>query len=146
VDAAQAGDNVLVASGVYAVGGRAVDSRLNTRVVVSQQIVVSSVNGPAMTMIMGRQLPGTINGDGAVRCVYLGDGAVLSGFTLTNGATLTTWGYAIEQSGGGVWCTSTNAVVTNCVLIGNSAAGAGAGASGGTLNNCVLSGNSANGQ
>jgi hypothetical protein len=60
------------------------------------------------------------------------------GFTLTNGATQT----AGDSSGGGVWCSSTNSVVSNCVLIGNSAYSAGGGAYSGTLINCSNIGNS----
>jgi hypothetical protein len=142
VDVAQAGDTVLVTNGLYATGGRALNGLLTSRVLVSQPILLASVNGPAVTTILGRQVSGTTNGFGAVRCVYLADGAVLTGLTLQNGATLTTWGYDTEQSGGGVWCASTNTVVTNCVLNGNSAAGAGGGAYGGTLNNCVVTANS----
>jgi hypothetical protein len=71
--------------------------------------------------------------------VYLTDGAVLSGFTLNNG---------LAYAGGGVSCTSTNAVVTNCVIMGNSAPGwtadgSGGGAYGGALYNCTLTGNGA---
>ena len=134
VDAALAGDEIVVTNGTYATGGRAVGTNvLVNRVVVDKPLTVRSVNGPQFTVIRG---------DFGTRCVYLTNGASLSGFTLTNGAA---------DSGGGVWCESTSAVVSNCVLTGNSAFGGfgmrtgGGGASGGTLNNCTLTWNSANG-
>jgi len=88
-----------------------------------------------------------------VRCVYLTNGASLSGFTLTNGRA---------NSGGGLWCESTNAVASNCVVSSNSSIGGGTyrgigacccgsyrteqtafagGVYGGTVNNCILKGN-----
>jgi len=90
--------------------------------------------------------------------------AVLSGFTLTNGATQNTRDSITNQSGGGVWCESSSAVLSNCVFTRNSAvygggaaysatlehcsltsntASEGAGAYSGTLNYCVLRGNAA---
>jgi hypothetical protein len=76
--------------------------------------------------------------------VYLAAGAVLSGFTLTNGATCrgNDTSTLRESCGGGVWCEASSTTVTNCVLSGN-AAWRGGGANGGTLNGCILSGNSA---
>ena len=144
VDAAAAGDEVVVTNGIYATGGRAVLGTMTNRVAVDKALTLRSVNGPLVTLIQGRQVPGTTNGDGAVRCVYLTNGAALVGFTLTNGATRTTGDIHTfkEQSGGGVWCESTDVMVTNCVFAGNSAFDYGGGASAGTINNCVFVANS----
>lgn len=141
VDAAVAGDQILVTNGVYQTGSRIVATTGGAnRVAVTKALTVQSINGPQFTIIQGYQLPpaqGGPNGDGAIRCVYLTNGASLSGFTLTNGAT------AINQNGGGLWCESANASVSNCVISGNSASAGGGGALFGTLNNCTLMGNSA---
>ncbi len=92
VDAAAAGDEVVVTNGVYPGG-----------VTVTNPLALQSVNGPQVTII---------NGGGTNRCTYLTNGASLTGFTLTNG---------VACYGGGVWCASTNAFFTNCALTGNSA-------------------------
>ena len=120
VDAAQAGDTVLVTNGVYAFGGQN-----GSRVALPASLVLQSLNGPALTII---------DGGGSNRCVYLAGNGLLSGFTLTNGHA---------DSGGGVSCQSTSGVVTNCTLTGNSASSYGGGAYSGTLNDCSLMGNSA---
>ena len=119
VDAANAGDTVFVTNGLYSAGGRD-----GNRVLITNSIRLESVNGPSVT---------TIDGGGSVRCASLTTNAVVSGFTLTQGAA---------EYGGGVRCASTNAVLTNCAVTGNSASWGG-GASGGTLHNCTLTGNSA---
>jgi hypothetical protein len=143
VDAADPGDHILVTNGVYRTGGRTVDGLLTNRLVVTKPLVVSSVNGPLVTIIEGYQIPGAILGRSAVRCVYLGDGASLSGFTLTRGATLRMWGSppVEDTQGGGVRCQTTS-VVSNCILTNNSAFDGG-GAWGGQLNNCALNDNAA---
>ncbi len=140
VDAATTGDEIVVTNGVYTTGGQVV-SGMSNRVAVTKPLTLRSVNGPDVTIICGCQVPGTTNGAAAIRCAYLTKGAVLSGFTLTNGATQTSGVDEKQHSGGGVWCESPNVVVTDCVLTGNSAYNSGGGAFSGTLNNCTLTGN-----
>src|SRR6266481_7883272 len=105
VDAAVAGDEIVVTNGTYAAGGRAVYGTMTNRVAVDKPLALRSVNGPQFTIIQGRWLPGTTNGDGAIRCAYLTNGASLSGFTVTNGATRAINDYPTnkQSSGGGLW-------------------------------------------
>ena len=142
IDEAVDGDEIIVTNGLYATGGRAVYGTMTNRVAINKAVTVRSVKGPLLTVIEGRAVPGTTNGDGAIRCVYVGTDAVLSGFTLTNGHTRTDGDSYRERSGGGAWC-ETSGVVSNCTLSGNSASKYGGGAHSGTLNHCTLSGNSA---
>src|SRR5262245_45668093 len=110
------GDEIIVTNGIYSTGGRAIGGTMTNRVAVDRPVGLRSVNGPEVTVIQGHQVQGTTNGDGAVRCAYLVDGASLTGFTLTGGATRTEWP---DSRGGGLFCTSTRALVTNCVIESN---------------------------
>jgi hypothetical protein len=142
VDAATLpGALVLVNDGSYSIGGRSVYGTMTNRVVVDRPVVVQSVNGPAKTVIVGAQAPAGGNGDAAVRCVYLADNVSLSGFTLTNGATRARFDEH-EGKGGAIWCSSSSAVVTNCVITGNSGYERAGGVYGGTLYNCTVTNNS----
>lgn len=142
IDVALLTGTVLVSNGVYQAGGRVMHGSMTNRVVINKTVSVRSVNGPAVTVIEGRKVPVTVLGDSAVRCVYMTNGTFLSGFTLANGATRHDGDYETEEYGGGLWCESSSAVISNCVVTGNAAVSAG-GVYRGTLNNCVVTGNSA---
>jgi parallel beta-helix repeat protein len=146
IDAAVDGDLVLVTNGVYATGGRVVYGLLTNRVVVNKAVIVQSVNGPALTFIKGFQVPGTTNGNNAVRCVYLTNNATLIGFALTNGATRNAGDANLEQSGGGAWCESGMVIISNCIALRNSANQFGGGVFYGNMFNCVLNANRASQQ
>ena len=146
VDAAAPGGIVLVTNGLYATGGRRANTMvLTNRLVVDKPITVQSVNGAKVTVIRGYQMPGQTIGPGAIRCLYLTNDVLFSGFTLTNGATLN-GGNHFDTSGGGVlseqaWPPAGPPIMSNCILSGNSAAGLGGGACYGILINCVAAGN-----
>jgi hypothetical protein len=143
INVAAPSDIVLVTNGIYAYGGMAVTGALTNRVTLNQAITVISVNGYSGTTIQGAWDPISTNGPGAVRCAWVGNGAVLNGFTLENGATLATgdfFQFGPLESGGGVWCVSTNAVVLNCEMTNNSAV-YGAGTAYGTVDNSLIVGN-----
>jgi hypothetical protein len=145
VDVAVAGDVVLATNGLYTRGGRSVGGSLTNRVVLDKPLTVISVNGYSSTIIEGAWDPVATNGPAAVRCAWLGDGAVLSGFTLRNGATSARSGLfgGPFESGGGAWCASTSAIVSNCVLTNNRAV-YGGGVAQGTILNSLLVQNVAN--
>ncbi len=132
VDAAVSGDVVWVTNGIYATGGKVMSSGLTNRVALDKALTVTSVNGPKVTTIQGA---GATNGPNAVRCAWLTNQAVLQGFTLTAGATLTG---SAENTGGGVWCASSNAAVRNSIVTSNSSSSEGVAAYSGTLTACVV--------
>jgi Right handed beta helix region len=138
VDLANPGDLVLVTNGIY-IGGERVVSGLTTNcVVVTNAITVQSIGGPSVTVIQAYPVAGNTNG--TLRCVYLGSGSTLSGFTLENGATK-------SDSGAGIYCDSSNAVIFDCVITGNSARFDGGGiyfqSTNELVTNCIITDNSA---
>ena len=140
VDYMPDGGIVLVSNGVYQSGGHAHPlATLTNRVLVQNAVLLKSVNGPVFTTIRG-QGP---NGDDAVRGVWLGNGATLAGFTISNVATRTSGVVADDQCGGGVASPSSGGTVTHCVIAGNTAEAEGGGASGGILFNCLIKENHA---
>jgi hypothetical protein len=141
IDASSDGDQIWVTNGIYQTGGRVMAGSLTNRVALNKAVTVQSVNGPWATIIQGAWDTVSTNGPAAIRCVYLTNSAVLNGFTLQNGATLT-GGFVgdISDSGGGAFCTSTNAVVSNCFLTNNSSV-FGGGICHGMLNNSLVIGN-----
>ncbi len=146
VDAAAAaaivGAVVLVTDGVYNAGGRVTPGyALTNRVVVTNNIVLRSVNGPSATIIEGAADGGGL-GPAAVRGIYMTLG-ILDGFTLTNGYTGLSDGDRIADlsGGGGLWGDS--AMTTHCVMAGNHSGQHGGGGWGGVHSNGMVFGNSA---
>lgn len=141
IDVALPGEFVVVSNGIYANGGRVMAGDLTNRIALNKAIPVLSVNGPGVTIIQGAWDPNTTNGPLAVRCAWLTNGAILSGFTLQGGATRDSGDTFILQSGGGVWSPSANATVINCLVISNCARQYGGGAYSGTFDNCHIANN-----
>ena len=110
-------DQIVVTNGTYL-------GTLN----IDKPVTLLSVNGPQVTLIDAGFNAGPYFDSGSVTLV---DGASLSGFTVAHGNG--------GANGVGVWCATTNAFLTNCVIDGNRAFGGfGGGAHGCTLYHCVL--------
>jgi hypothetical protein len=139
IDVAGSADTVWVTNGIYNKGGINLGAGFTNRVALTKALSVRSVNGPQFTVIEGFQTPGVTNGSQSVRCAWLTNGATLSGFTLARGATHVSG----ERHGGGAYCVSTNATLTNCWVLENSAAGSGGGVYQGLLLQCLVKDNSA---
>ncbi|MFH0880587.1 MAG: choice-of-anchor Q domain-containing protein [Lentisphaerota bacterium] len=138
VDATLDSDTVLVGNGVYATGARVTPGySTSNRVVITNNILVQGVGGPSVTSIVGLN-GGALSVTDSIRCIFITN-AVLSGFTLTNGAAPDAGSDDGERSGGGAF--AMGATLTNCIVTGCSAGGRGGGVIGGTLYNCLLTGN-----
>jgi len=137
VDAAGPGDEIQVTNGVYSNGGAVGPYQAGNRVYINKPVTVVSVNGPSVTTIIGYAAP-LVSSSGQ-RCAYVGSGATLAGFTLTQGRAefTTSW---LEHLGGGVWC-GNGGVVSNCYVFGNRAGENGGGIIYGKAINCLIAGN-----
>src|ERR1051326_8406017 len=110
---------------------------LTNRVALDKALTVQSINGPLVTMVKGE---GAAIGPAAVRCAWLTNGAVLTGFTIRDGATRSAGDINTLQSGGGVWCSSYASTVANCIIMTN----AGGAVNYGTVYNSFIRGNVGN--
>jgi len=124
VDAAVDGDWVLVSNGEYRTGGAVAPGHmLMNRVCVTNRITLASVFGREATVIVGA--PDLFTGDlgsNAVRCVYLTNHAVLTGFTLSNGYTREEGGsYYDPNSQGGGLHGNDGVVISDCFVTCNHA-------------------------
>ncbi|MFA7160514.1 MAG: choice-of-anchor Q domain-containing protein, partial [Kiritimatiellia bacterium] len=152
INYAYAGETVLVAAATYDTGGSTVAGRfLTNRVFISKALTLQSLNNdPANTIIKGAWDPVATNGWLAVRCVRMVAGSSLIGFTLLNGATLSS--NEVDRStirddatGGGVYVGANPAYISNCIFAYNSAYGdttqsaqGGGGACNGSYFNCTF--------
>ena len=146
INVAFIGGTVLVTNGTYDTGGLIVYNTLTNRVALNKILTVKSVNGSAFTTIAGYSDPVLNFSSNSVRCVYMTNGATISGFTITNGATYLIPGEVYDGGvyrGGGVWCESGATIISNCIITGCYASDSGGGAEGGSFYNCTFSNNHA---
>lgn len=126
LDMAKAGDQVQVAAGTYrGVGGDAYGANVAC---VDKAVLLNSSAGPTQTII---------DGQGRLRCLYVGHGGVAMGFTLRNGAPSFTGDY-LNRSGGGA-LVADDGTISNCTAQACRAeyGGGFAVAADGFLNDCV---------
>lgn len=103
INAAADGDTVLVSDGTY-------KENINFN---GKAITVTSVNGPATTMIDGGGITSVV-----IFHTSEGAGSVLNGFTLTNGAAF---------EGGGIFVSVSSPTITNNVITANTGCNGGGG-------------------
>ena len=130
VEAAMAGDLILVSNGVYVESDTAyLMPYYASAIVVTNAVTVSSVNGPLVTIIDAQY---------QVRCAYLGSNAVLQGFTLRHGLTI--W----DPLGGGAGVHGVpGAIVKDCRIVDCLSWDTGGGAHSVKLIGCVIEDNMA---
>ncbi len=118
VDAAASGATVLVTNGIFTSGGPAVNDTMIW--FGSKGIKLRSVNGPDVTILDGNY-PAVTN---RVIGWYNASGALLDGFTMRNGYTLSSMAYS--GYGGGIYSRGGSGI-TNCIISGNTGSGQGGG-------------------
>ncbi|MDF7824733.1 right-handed parallel beta-helix repeat-containing protein [Pontiellaceae bacterium B12227] len=142
VDLTVDGDEVLVNDGVYA-SGEVISpiGNLRNRLVVLNEISITSVNGPESTFIVGS--PDLTSPDGygtnSIRCAYLTTG-ILSGFTLQDGSTDGQEGNSYEDMVGGGILLVGSGTIESCI-ISNNQSGSGGGIcieTNGTVQSCDI--------
>jgi len=138
IDVSRPGDLILVTNGLYNTGSRTTIDSTPCRTAINKPVTVRSINGPEATVIEGYSVPGSFPFSlSSVRCAYLTNGATLIGFTLANGSVQATSYLNLADLGGGAYCESSSAVLSNCVIM-NCAAYAGGGAQGGAFFHCLI--------
>ena len=137
VDDANPGDEIVVAPGVYHMGGRQIEQEgPATRLVVDKPLTIRSEAGAEKTFLMGGP---------ATRCLYLTNGAEVIGFTIAGGETCKVGpeGNKFKDlSGGGVW-SEPGGTITDCMVVSNTALWYGGGIYGGTAMRCTFKENTA---
>ena len=137
VDLANPGDEIVVAPGVYDLGGRQVNRQGPvTRLVVDKPLTIRSEAGPEKTFLVGGS---------ATRCLYLTNGAELVGFTISGGETCAVGSEGnkfTDLSGGGVW-SEPGGTITDCLVVSNTALWYGGGLYGGNAIGCEFKENTA---
>ena len=137
IDEANPGDEIVVAPGVYDMGGRQLNKEgPATRLVIDKPLTLRSEKGPEKTIIAGG--PST-------RCIYMTNGVKVIGFTITGGETMkegTEGNKFTALSGGGVW-SEPEGVLENCTVVSNTALWYGGGLYGGKAVNCMFTENTA---
>ena len=127
---ALSGDVIHVAPGTYgALEGsqkHASSAASLCRVIIPEDVTVESTGGAEKTFIIGASAEGENannvgNGPGAIRCVYAGNGATLTGFTLTGGHTAANKNAdTYDTYGAGLLTGSdTMAYINDCIISNN---------------------------
>ena len=146
-------DTIFVAPGIYSNGVvEVVQNNITTfnRVMVPVNVRLVATGSKEETIILGADSPNPVancHGDGpnAVRCVWLGAYATLSGFTVTGGRVHCTASNVPDNApalGGGIFSDSESAKIIDCV-ISNNVAVRGGGAQKGSFFRCSFLGNRA---